>query len=54
MARYNPALLMPRDMQPARWLAWRPTPALALVSAGLAFAAIINLHRYSEFLYFQF
>jgi hypothetical protein len=41
-------------MKPARRLAWRPTPVMALVGAAAAFAALINLHRYSEFLYFQF
>ncbi len=56
MARGFPlmALLLPRDMQPARWLAWRPTVAFALIAAGIALASIVNLHRQSEFLYFQF
>lgn len=54
MARYSPGLILPRDMQPARWLGWRPSPAFAVLAAGVAFAAIVNLHRHSEFLYFQF
>jgi D-alanyl-lipoteichoic acid acyltransferase DltB (MBOAT superfamily) len=54
MARFEPALNVPRDAVPARVLAWRPTLATALATAALAFAAIINLHRHSEFLYFQF
>ena len=54
MARFEPALAVPRDAVPARWLAWRPTWATALATAVLAFAAIVNLHRHSEFLYFQF
>jgi len=54
MAHYDPALGIPRDSQPARRLAWRPRPALAVATAVLAFAAIVNLHRHSEFLYFQF
>lgn len=54
MARFNPALLIPRDMVAARRLAWRPTVTVALLTAALAFASIVNLHRQSEFLYFQF
>ena len=54
MARFEPALLIPRDMRPARWLAWRPTITAALLTAAVAFASIVNLHRQSEFLYFQF
>ena len=54
MARFNPALLIPRDMSAARGLLWRPGVAAGLVAAAVAFAAIVNLHRQSEFLYFQF
>lgn len=54
LARHKPALLIPRDMTAARRLVWRPTVAVALLSAALAFAAIAHLHRQSEFLYFQF
>ena len=54
MARYNPALLIPRDMKAAQRLLWRPCVAVGLITAGVAFAAIVNLHRQSEFLYFQF
>ena len=54
MARYNPALLIPRDMKAAQRLLWRPSVAVGLITAGVAFAAIVNLHRQSEFLYFQF
>jgi alginate O-acetyltransferase complex protein AlgI len=54
MARFNPALLIPRDMVAARRLAWRPTVAFGLLIAAVAFASIVNLHRQSEFLYFQF
>jgi hypothetical protein len=54
MARFESALLIPRDMKPARWLAWRPTIAAALLTAAAAFTSIVNLHRQSEFLYFQF
>ena len=41
-------------MKPARLLAWRPGVAVAVLTAALAFASIVNLHRQSEFLYFQF
>ena len=54
MARFNPALLIPRDMKPARLLAWRPSVVFGVIVAALAFSAIVNLHRQSEFLYFQF
>ena len=54
MARFKPALLIPREMKPARLLAWRPGVAVAVLTAALAFASIVNLHRQSEFLYFQF
>ena len=54
MARFNPALLIPRDMSAARMLAWRPTAVVGLLVAAIAFASIVNLHRQSEFLYFQF
>lgn len=54
MARFNPALLIPRDMTPARRIVWRPGVAAGLLVAAVAFASIVNLHRQSEFLYFQF
>ncbi len=56
MARGFPlmALLLPPDMRPARLLAWRPTVVFALIAACVALASIVNLHRQSEFLYFQF
>ena len=54
MAHFNPALLIPRDMKPARRFAWRPSVAFGVLAAAMAFASIVNLHRQSEFLYFQF
>jgi len=54
MARFRPALVIPRDSQPARLLLWRPGAVAAAIAAVVAFAAIVNLHRNSEFLYFQF
>ena len=54
MARFDPALNVPKDSAPARMLAWRPTAFAGLITAAAAFTAIVNLSRYSEFLYFQF
>ena len=56
MARGFPlmALLLPSDKKPARLLAWRPTVAFAVIAACITLASILNLHRQSEFLYFQF
>ena len=53
LAAFRPALALPADLRPARF-AWRPTPAFALVAAALVTLSIFNLHRQSEFLYFQF
>ncbi|MCW5604569.1 MAG: MBOAT family protein [Burkholderiales bacterium] len=54
MARCEPALNIPRDTPPARLLAWRPGVLTALITALIAFIALVNLQGYSEFLYFQF
>ncbi len=53
LAAYRPALALLAG-QTRGWLAWRPTPLYALLTAALALIAIFNLHRQSEFLYFQF
>jgi len=55
--RHRPALeTYPGELSPPRWraLEWRPAPAWALVTAALFVAALINLTRVSEFLYYQF
>jgi D-alanyl-lipoteichoic acid acyltransferase DltB (MBOAT superfamily) len=54
MARFAPALLLPRDLSPARLMLWRPTVLAGVLVALIGLAAIANLHRQSEFLYFQF
>ena len=54
MARFNPALLLPRDLTPARRLQWRPTVAFGVFIAVIGLISVVNLHRQSEFLYFQF
>ena len=53
LAAYRPALALLAGHYRGR-IAWRPTPLYALLSAVLALIAIFNLHRQSEFLYFQF
>ena len=53
LAAYRPALALLADEYRGR-LVWRPTRAYALLAAALALLAIFNLHRQSEFLYFQF
>jgi alginate O-acetyltransferase complex protein AlgI len=53
LAAYRPALALLAERYHGR-LAWRPTSFYAVVTAGLALIAIFNLHKHSEFLYFQF
>ena len=53
LAAYRPALALLAGQTHARFT-WRPTPIYALVTAALALIAIFNLHKQSEFLYFQF
>jgi hypothetical protein len=53
LAAYRPALALFAERYRGR-LAWRPTPFYATIAAALALIAIFNLHKQSEFLYFQF
>jgi hypothetical protein len=53
MAASRPALGVPADSAAPRWQ-WRPAVVYAAVTAALALTVLINLHRHSEFLYFQF
>ncbi|MBI4192429.1 MAG: MBOAT family protein [Betaproteobacteria bacterium] len=53
LAAWRPALALFAESYRGR-LAWRPTPLYALLTAALALLAIFNLHKQSEFLYFQF
>jgi alginate O-acetyltransferase complex protein AlgI len=53
LAAWRPALALPAGMRAGR-LAWRPAPLFALLAAALLTLSIFNLHRQSEFLYFQF
>jgi hypothetical protein len=52
MARARPAL--EAVTTPQRWWTWRATPWLAAPLAVVALVVVVNLHRKSEFLYFQF
>lgn len=42
------------DDQPRQGWCWRPAPWVAVPLAGLALLVVVNLHKKSEFLYFQF
>ncbi len=53
LTAYRPALALFAERYEGR-LAWRPAPLYALLTAALALIAIFNLHKQSEFLYFQF
>lgn len=55
--RYRPAIeTYPGEIAPPRWrrLIWQPSVGWALLTAVLSVAALINLSRASEFLYYQF
>jgi D-alanyl-lipoteichoic acid acyltransferase DltB (MBOAT superfamily) len=53
LAAYRPALSLPPDMRGSR-LQWSPKLGYAVAAAALLTLSIFNLHRQSEFLYFQF
>ena len=53
LSGYRPALALFAERDEGR-LAWRPAPVYALLTAALALLVIFNLHKQSEFLYFQF
>jgi len=53
MARFGPALVVPAP-EYRGWLQWRPAAWTAVPVAALALLVIVNLHKQSEFLYFQF
>jgi D-alanyl-lipoteichoic acid acyltransferase DltB (MBOAT superfamily) len=54
MGRYRPALAVPGDAPYQGRLLWRPAAWLAVPVAVLAVICVVNLHKHSEFLYFQF
>jgi len=53
MAASRPALGIPPDSTRIRWR-WRPGFTAAVMVAGMGLTVLVNLHRHSEFLYFQF
>ncbi len=53
MAASRPALGIPQEPAAARWQ-WRASAVTAALAAGMALTVLVNLHRHSEFLYFQF
>ena len=53
MAASRPALGIPAESAGARWQ-WRPAVGTAALAAGMLLIVLFNLHRHSEFLYFQF
>jgi hypothetical protein len=54
MRRAKPVLDTLTDSDAHRGWHWRPAPWLAAPLAVLALAVVVNLHKKSEFLYFQF
>jgi alginate O-acetyltransferase complex protein AlgI len=54
MSRARPVLGAQPDSDKGRWWYWRPAPWIAVPCAALALAIVVNLHKKSEFLYFQF
>jgi len=54
MRHAQPALGMPAGGAAPRWMQWRPVTWLAIPVATLAVLVVVNLHKKSEFLYFQF
>jgi hypothetical protein len=54
MSRAKPVLDTLTDSGARHWWHWRPAPWLAAPLAVLALAVVVNLHKKSEFLYFQF
>ncbi len=53
LSAFRPALILPADVPSGRFK-WSPAPVFALIAAALITLSIFNLHRQSEFLYFQF
>jgi D-alanyl-lipoteichoic acid acyltransferase DltB (MBOAT superfamily) len=50
----RPALNMPADAPPPRWLAWRPTPAAATLCAITFVVSILAIWNLRPFIYFEF
>ncbi len=54
MARSRPTLPIPGEPPYSGWLQWRPSAWLAVSAAVMIVICVVNLHKQSEFLYFQF
>jgi len=56
LSAHHPVLehVAPDSRGPARWLRWQPSWPWATVAATLSLAAVANLGKVSEFIYFQF
>ncbi|WP_025140147.1 MBOAT family protein [Achromobacter sp. DH1f] len=53
LGRYSPALFKPQEA-PSPWMRWRPNLAWLTVMLVLLFFCLVNLHKETRFLYFQF
>jgi len=53
MSAYSPALNSEAELKPSRF-AWKPSVADAVIIVLIAYFVLINLHKQSTFLYFQF
>jgi uncharacterized integral membrane protein len=54
MANYSPALNTEAVLKKPTRLAWQPSLMDAVIIVLLAYFVLINLHKQSTFLYFQF
>ncbi|MFO1014569.1 MAG: MBOAT family protein [Caulobacteraceae bacterium] len=54
LAEFDPALNMGAPPARRRWMAWRPTPALASGAAVLFMASALTMTNLRPFIYFQF
>ncbi|WMD23554.1 MBOAT family O-acyltransferase [Achromobacter seleniivolatilans] len=53
LGRYSPALFKPQEA-PQAFMRWRPNTAWLIVMLALLFLCLVNLHKETRFLYFQF
>ena len=53
MGKYSPAMFKIKEASPA-WMRWRPSLAWTVATLALLFICLVNLHKETRFLYFQF
>ncbi len=53
LGHWSPALAKPQEATPA-WLRWRPNGVWLAATLVVLFLCLVNLHRETRFLYFQF